>query len=391
MDSDLNNSMVCSACFSELLVGEEFLQCMVKTCSKSYHYECTNKSLSEVEKSTWVCPECTCAAKKGGANCETPVGTPACIKNVTQRKPSSIQAPSQCSPVENITMSMPARLEIQLLREHITSLTERLTDAVSTIERYHLALTECTNKVEVVSVRLYELECHIRSQNFPVTSSPPRIPYSEVVKSPVKRDPVSGHTGSSSRGKEQSSSVNETPVNRDPVCGHTGSSARASEQSSTGKSLLNGNASKSARPFKGENSGKDVGHVPALDMFPPEQECDNPHSQDRGKKQKRLTSVRCTAGPDITSLKAVEYRKYIHLWNMVSGADEVKEYLQTLCPNGTCTVEELKSKGDYKSYKLGVPAAVYDKCLSANAWPENARVKCYFFRRPGGRTQQTQA
>lgn len=73
-------------------------------------------------------------------------------------------------------------------------------------------------------------------------------------------------------------------------------------------------------------------------------------------KNKHFSSVRCNAGPDVTTLQAVEYRIYIHLWNMSSGADEIRAYLQQLCPDKMCTVEELKPKGiKQKSLKINVP------------------------------------
>ena len=100
----------------------------------------------------------------------------------------------------------------------------------------------------------------------------------------------------------------------------------------------------------------------------------------RRKKPRTSFSVRGTAGPETTSLKAVEFRRYLHLWNMLSGADEVRIYLQHLCPEGSCTVEELKPRGDYKSFKVGIPPAYYDKCLCADVWPENARIKRWLFR-----------
>ncbi|KAJ8726712.1 hypothetical protein PYW08_015109 [Mythimna loreyi] len=72
------------------------------------------------------------------------------------------------------------------------------------------------------------------------------------------------------------------------------------------------------------------------------------------RKHRQMTSISGTAGPAVTTLKAVEPRKYLHLWNMESSADEIRNYLQHLCPegSGTCTVDLLTSKGNYKSYKM---------------------------------------
>lgn len=98
------------------------------------------------------------------------------------------------------------------------------------------------------------------------------------------------------------------------------------------------------------------------------------------KRPRRSASIRGTAAPNLVPLKAVEYRKHIHLWNMASGSDEVLAYVKSLCPTGTCTLEELRAKGDYKSFKISVPAIYYDKCLSPQLWPENARIKPWLFR-----------
>lgn len=340
MNKELNNSMVCGACFAELLVGEEYLQCMMKTCGKSYHYACNNKALSDIEKASWACPEC--AAKNGGRNCDAHVGTPVSVKNVTLRKPN------------DVATSVSTSLELQLLREQITFLTEQLADAVATIGRYHSALTVSTNKIEAISGRLSELENSIASRN-PSVMTPSKIPYNEVVKS---SKPTCDRTASGNCEQALRAS-------------HNNNTAVASEVSLPVVSPVNADL---------ENA---VFSTPTANNQP--QEVFTQVGQAR--KHRRLTSIRCTAGPNITSLKAVEHRKYIHLWNMASKTDEVKEYLQSLCPNVSCTVEQLKSKGDYKSYKLGIPAMYYDKCLSADVWPDNAMVKKWLFRGQNGKQQ----
>lgn len=95
----------------------------------------------------------------------------------------------------------------------------------------------------------------------------------------------------------------------------------------------------------------------------------------RHKKSRQSLSLRCVAGPDVTSLKAAESRRHFHLWNMLSGADEIKVYLSGLCPQKAVTVEQLKTTNNYNSFKIGVPEDCYDKCFSVDVWPENARVK----------------
>ncbi|KAF9824592.1 hypothetical protein SFRURICE_004049 [Spodoptera frugiperda] len=106
------------------------------------------------------------------------------------------------------------------------------------------------------------------------------------------------------------------------------------------------------------------------------------------KPSRRAVSIHGAAGPNVTSLKAVEVRKHLHLWNMESTADEIQKYLYTLCNTDTCTVQELTPKGNYKSFKIGVPLACFEKCYSADVWPMNARIKPWIYYRKSTATNK---
>lgn len=94
------------------------------------------------------------------------------------------------------------------------------------------------------------------------------------------------------------------------------------------------------------------------------------------KQKKRRPSPLCgIADPAAIKLRAVVALKYIHLWNMASDAEDIRQYLNQLYPADTCIVEELKLRRDYKSYKIGVPLAQYDQYFSTNVWPINAKIK----------------
>lgn len=110
------------------------------------------------------------------------------------------------------------------------------------------------------------------------------------------------------------------------------------------------------------------------------------------RRTQRPASLCGTADSKKTTLKAVEPRRYIHLWNMESDADDVRDYLRELCPVGTCTVQELTPRGDYKSYKIGVPVAYYDVCFTTEVWPVNARIKNWVtYKKPVKSAQDTQS
>ncbi|PZC70519.1 hypothetical protein B5X24_HaOG215757 [Helicoverpa armigera] len=80
--------------------------------------------------------------------------------------------------------------------------------------------------------------------------------------------------------------------------------------------------------------------------------------------RQRQKPLHGTADPLAIKLKAMEIRKYFHLWNMASDVDEVRQYLSQLYPAANCSVEELSARGDYKSYKIGRVASPLRQTIS---------------------------
>ncbi|KAF9824272.1 hypothetical protein SFRURICE_019952, partial [Spodoptera frugiperda] len=145
--------MICSACTNNLQPGDAFLECAAEACNKVYHYLCNNRELTIEERAVWVCPECSCAARKGGRSCEEPIPihTPLVLKNVSLRNKSNpplLQSPDNYS----------TNQEVFLLREQMNVLTEQLIDAMAVITQYQTALADCTKKVEIVCDKLNKLE-----------------------------------------------------------------------------------------------------------------------------------------------------------------------------------------------------------------------------------------
>ncbi|PZC76454.1 hypothetical protein B5X24_HaOG204545 [Helicoverpa armigera] len=104
--------------------------------------------------------------------------------------------------------------------------------------------------------------------------------------------------------------------------------------------------------------------------------CDGEWTVVKKRNSRQRPSPLCgTADPGTINLKAVEIRKYFHLWNMASGVDDVRQYITHLCPAANISVDELTTRGDYKSYKIGVTDVFYDILYSADVWPVNAKIK----------------
>ena len=365
--------MICSACNTELLSGDAFLECAVAECTKVYHYLCNNRQLTLQERASWVCPECYAAGK--GIYCnEMPSSVNTPITNVSARNKSQ---PMPLSPED---LPFHIGFEMQQLRDQINILTEQLADAISTIGQFQFALSDCTKKVETCNQKLSELEqapvcsrCHsvppgISTQPGTINATDRQL-YSEIVQTKPKISHLSPH-----RKDRQKSSV--------PM-----STSSVSVEGDQPHSLL--------PPTNSNHFCKPAQKI--LNLDPPtivpactanENTAKDEWVEVRKRKSKQFY-VCGTAGPGVTPLKAVDHRKFIHLWNMVSGAAEILSYLQGLCPGGNFTVEQLKPKGDYKSFKIGVPVEFFEKATAADTWPSNARVKEWFFRWQPARPQHT--
>lgn len=391
--------MSCSACNGGILPDENYLRCVIGSCNKLYHLLCIGGKNTTYDENTWACPECCCSAKKGGNNSSTPVGSRKrdYSSNVTRRKKTplltNMDSPSKCDKaadltteitskgednvltpagtasrtnpnaitqqneipilldaepvccIENAQSQFPTQLsaEVRSLRQEVSILRDQLALAISILTSYDAKLESYTSRVQELHVK-YE-----RAAAVPVAINP-------LQPQEVPREPLPVTTNKPEI--KSKSTVSKKPNTAAPVA-----PPRPGKDTNT----------KATRPRGGEtgsSTGESSGHT---------------HSQKQGpedlqqwtevRRSRRPASLSGTAGPTVTTLKAVEPRSYVHLWNMESSAEEVRTYLRDLCPGGTCSVTELSAKGDYKSYKIGVPVPYEEVCLSAEVWPLNAKIK----------------
>lgn len=334
--------MNCSACRCPIC-QEDYLRCMIDSCRRVYHIICTGaKNLTSDEKKAWICPECQCTTKKGGDNSLTPVGRSKLNRdpNVTFRK--------KTSEVAKVSDEEPGALavEIRSLRSEMSILRDQLINAVSLISSYESKLDKYAAQVVALNAKLEEYQTK-SSKIFP-------SPYNHSTREPT---PQNQRQKAPMSGPNNKTLLDRTTSDKVPVIVNL---AAKYPGSSTGKN-----------DTETEVSCNDTTHD------------DQQWTEVKKRKSRGPLSLCGAAGPAITALKAVEPIKYIHLWNMVSNNDEVLQYLKQLCPAGSCSVEELNPRGNYKSYKIGVPEIYYDKCFSIDVWPINARIKAWInFRKP---------
>ncbi|XP_059049926.1 uncharacterized protein LOC131844948 [Achroia grisella] len=98
----------------------------------------------------------------------------------------------------------------------------------------------------------------------------------------------------------------------------------------------------------------------------------------RPRTRRSLVNVtRGTGNLTDTTLSAAERKSYLHLYYVKIGttAEQVIEYLRTICPGDNCFAEALNSRGDYASFKLSVPTKHLDQYLATENWVEDVYIK----------------
>ncbi|KAI5652080.1 hypothetical protein NE865_00418 [Phthorimaea operculella] len=287
--------------------------------------------------------------------------------NVTIR---SKQVPNlDDSTVENNVISELV-MEMKALREQVTLLNNRLGEVAASVDRCHDKIDSCNEKLVGMEKQIQNHDLTHNNQTLShCDQNSDNSTNNIVVKPQPKRPkrklapPLNTSLGTN-RNTSSPSANSDIPVrpssNIDTTTETNSSSDKATNNSQEPRDGVVYENKSNPIVIEADDDDGETKHGPWIDVMP---------------KKRRNQSQRCTAGPNITTLKAVEANKIIHLWNMASGPEEVLAYLKTLCPTGKCTVDELKPRGDYKSYKIMVPEVYYDKCLSIDVWPVNARVK----------------
>lgn len=88
---------------------------------------------------------------------------------------------------------------------------------------------------------------------------------------------------------------------------------------------------------------------------------DNNNGKDKKDIENQHALICGTCG---CSKTAINEKKLIHLCNITADANDIKAHLRNLCANRRCTVHQINSKGNNKSFKIGVPIDLYEKVIS---------------------------
>jgi hypothetical protein len=97
----------------------------------------------------------------------------------------------------------------------------------------------------------------------------------------------------------------------------------------------------------------------------------------------------------IISLKAVERKKFLHVWRLDSSTteDNLRDYLRNILDDDSeIIIEKLKPKTDreYSSFRIGVTVSNYDRLCVPEVWPVNVEVSEWIWFRRQSKPNQVQ-
>ncbi|KAL0811466.1 hypothetical protein ABMA28_009866, partial [Loxostege sticticalis] len=308
--------MICAACRDVIDGKEKYLRCVIESCSKSYHIACAGGNVFELDIS-WICPECRCSTKKGGDNSCTPVGSAKKAReNVTVRK-----IPPATHPVDDSFVAQPSELsidEVQCLRLEIQSLKSHISHAVSLLKSYELKMSDYAIEIK---------ELHKKLDAVAISSAfgqPSPADKSWMDNMTASSPPSKAHTSTQSQSNEALSAL-EAPLDSEP---NKREQKKVINKANHNKLSLFTNTT-AGSPQAQSYSTNQQSEVTTVTTEGEAASATNHQVSDSGtwtevRKRKHLRPVSLCgkANPAKTSLKAVEPRKYIHLWNMESNAEE---------------------------------------------------------------------
>lgn len=423
---------VCSGCF-KTITSKQLLSC--SECELHFDLECANVKLQLFllmkHKESWSCHLCRSKVPKcnnlntparswtnmdeSSNACNNTYNLPLDSSFVTQRRKTNkpicqarkdsliIDDDSNECQIASETMKNPDNSEIihevHFLRNEVEMLNSRIAKILSFLEITHSKQNESNNKLAEINERLETIEaksanlnscdcaCHKQFLAADKSRSTSQIPDPDnlnILKPKSQR-------------REQKQKIKNNNTARPPIPSTSSITPDSSNANNNNEKQEYNKISGSKVTSVNKTVQSVRQHVSQygvtaddLQSVPPKHN-ENAYIETRAKNHPRQLSQRCTAGPEVTFLKAVEPRKMIHLWNMESNAEDIMRYLQSLYPGGKFVVDELNPRGDYKSYKITVPVEFYDECISVNVWPINAQVKPWVsFRNPKGKFRKQQ-
>lgn len=81
-----------------------------------------------------------------------------------------------------------------------------------------------------------------------------------------------------------------------------------------------------------------------------------------------------------TSLNAAPRLAWLHVWKVAINTEpgRIENYIRDKIPDAEICCEKLKAKGNYASFKVGIPFKYINDCMKPDFWPEGVAVDRFF-------------
>lgn len=373
----------CSGC-GGVIQSKHFLDCCI--CNDFYDLECLNISESnflkfnEDYKCQWVCPACVSSQPKGDNTC-TPARSTVISDytniNVTRgsRVPIS-PSDSQTATGEYVSPPPPINLELNRLKDEVCDLKKQntvilnmLSDVSQSVKQmlceYSLGLKNKEDEISLLKESVVQLRNKLSQYEQIQAVDGNNYAKRTSVKAIVDK---CNDSASTNKPKKQTKASKPFPsfkqagttivpevVERDPPTTFILDPLSISVQ-------------------KGESDVEDDDKT-HQDATTAEEWTEVINKRTRT----RLSNVlRGTATPGSTTLEASTKWSYLHLYFVKLGTpkEQVSDHLKTILGDSEIfTVETLKARGQYASFKIGVSIKHATKVLNASNWAENICIK----------------
>ncbi|KAI5636510.1 hypothetical protein NE865_10755 [Phthorimaea operculella] len=415
------DALHCAGC-TNVIPGRQFLRCF--HCDSVYDLHCANVGekrfflMQKHQKTNWKCPECMIKERKTGnigllLNYSNILFDDSySTENVTIRNHSKVGRNGEISDSPTITIEEPSLLDLpneenynysdylrsiirEELREH--SLVDFLANSIAkvvaeqTYTRMHDTIQTLTNEVSKLQTKLSAMETLLHEK--------------EQTNTKLREELSQGSSGNATNIPSQvpdSPSIIQQEVTRLAGTSTNDNTPKKNKNNSHKKNKAKNKQNNSmpvipASPSQVQNIQIPVLNPQVVTGAVGDSEYDAADGTSDGsewievtrQRQRKVPPAKTnilhgSAAPGTTSLQASERIPYLHLCFVKEGTtvDQIKSHLNKICAHDQCTVVELRARGNYASFKLGVPKNSLENVLSPESWPENICIKPWqqFFR-----------
>lgn len=382
----------CAGCRAEVSEDGPYMKCA--KCKQIFDIICANittdvfKNMSVELKMSWICGECRCRQPKRD-NSHTPVrphvmqdqnttSTASCLDvsmqtsdNVTVRTKPRYAQTTMGSTGESITGNDLKDSVVRELKNLQIEFEAQLMSRINKllIEQFLAFKTEFMDRVNLITNKVLQLEEHYIS-----STNKAREP------TPISKILITNGTQTSPTLQNIPTSQNKPPQRKpqpQPNIKHLGTDKVQSAFTVPSTNKVSSVAPVlSAQKMMQAESSESISLTNSQDC----ERIDKEDWQEVSRKRARPSLpglLRGTAAPGSTMLHAAERRRYLHLYYVREGTtvEQVREHLNSICGSDECTVEKLKSRGHYASFKLGVPVKQAENIMSSENWAEDICIK----------------